>query len=233
MKTCPLCGGAGKRIVTIRHSASNMMKTAVQWCICTKSKFVSENSHHRILAGLGEAYIDPDSVDPQLKFDPENLDKCPNLLIVETDDISFRFHVKATIMKHGFAVPPPLFYCCDSIDILKKFYVAQDDGSSPSLSDLNKFDLLVIILGTNEKNDQLKTCIAQVVYNRLSIRKPTWIYLRVPMGNCNQERSEELEEYLKRFQRVSLKNIRMAAPIVNSKAKEKAETSPYFRGDHT
>ena len=72
-----------------------------------------------------------------------------------------------------------------------------------------------------------------MVYNRLSVRKPTWIYMRVPMGNCNQERSEELEEYLKRFQRVTLKNIRMEAPIKNSKAREKAEISPYARGDRT
>jgi hypothetical protein len=234
MKTaCPLCGGTGKKIVTIQHEATKKLKLAIQWCLCSKSKFVSENPGYRILAGLGGSYISLDSIDSQLKFDPDNLEKCPNLLIENTDDISFRFHVKGIIMKHGFTIPAPLFFCCDSIEILKKFYVAQDDGSSPSLSDINKFDLVVIILGTNEKNDQLKTCIAQVVYNRLCVRKPTWIYLRVPIGNCVQERSEELEEYLKRFQSITLRNIRMDLPTINSRAKEKAEVSPYSRGDRT
>lgn len=126
-------------------------------------------------------------------------------------------------MKYGFSAPAPLFLCCDAMEILKRFYVAQGDGSSPSLSDINKYDLLVVVLGTSEKNDQLKTCVSQVVYNRLSIKKPTWIYLRVPYGLCIQEQSAELEEHMKKFERVTLTNTHMQTPILNSKTKDLAE----------
>ena len=126
-------------------------------------------------------------------------------------------------MKYGFRTPAPLFLCCDSIEILKRFYVAQDDGSNPKLSDANKYDLVVIIIGTNEKNDQLKTCIAQVVYNRLSIKKPTWIYTRTPYDRCIQEKSDDLGEYLKRFERIELADLNMDRPSFNNKSKDIAE----------
>jgi hypothetical protein len=222
---CPLCAGAGKTIYIVKHSVTGKPKTAIRWCLCSKSKFVSESPDHKILTGLGESYIPLQDVDPQLTFIPDDLGKCPNYLIeYGTDADSFRYHVKGVIMKFGFGDPPPLFLCCDSIEILKRFYVAQDDGSSPSLTDINKYDLVVIGLGVSEKNDQLKTCISQVVYNRLSIKKPTWIFLKTPYERCIQEKSDDLEAYLKKFTNITLSDTHTGAPVKpNSKSKDIAE----------
>jgi hypothetical protein len=234
---CPYCHGAGKAIRVIENPTTGIKRTAIRWCICSKSKFVSENTDHKILAGLGEDYLPFEEVDKQLIFKPNDLAGSPNLIIeAGTDDASFRYHLKGIIMKYGFADPAPLFLCCESIEILKRFYVAQGDGSSPQLTDVNKFDLLVMILGTNEKNDQLKTCVAQVIYNRISLRKPTWVFLRVPYGNCIQEKSDDLEIYLQRFERITLSNTNKAAPVKISKSKEAAENfSPIgmSHGDRT
>jgi hypothetical protein len=109
-------------------------------------------------------------------------------------------------MQRRFEDPAPSFLCCSSMDLLRDFYVQQTDGSNPQLSDINKFDLLVFTLDNREKNDQLKTCVAQVVYNRICIKKPTWIYINRPaLSQCTYEFSTDLEGYLENnFSKVHL-----------------------------
>jgi len=222
---CPLCKGEGKSIIILKHKLTGRPYTAIDWCACMKSRLVSQAPNNKILIGLGDAYMPLDKIDPKLKFDPDNLGECPNYLVPnETSFETFCLNVKAIIMKYGFNYPAPSFYACDAIDILKKFYVQQDDKTSPSLSDTNKFDLLIFVLGTNEKNDPLKTCIAQVVYNRKMIKKPTWIYVKYPtLNSCVQEYSADLEGYLASYDRINLADVDGRVKTRHSQSKKAAE----------
>jgi hypothetical protein len=108
-------------------------------------------------------------------------------------------------MRYRFQDPMPAMYACKAIDLLINFYVAQSDGIATSLNDTERFDLLVFTLGTQQKNDQLKTVVAEVVKNRLNARKPTWIFLPTPtLDGCVQEKSPELEELLKLYKTVTI-----------------------------
>jgi hypothetical protein len=150
-----------------------------------------------MLEPLKETYLPLNKIDKRLIFKPDELSKSPNIYIINTDIDTFYLHIKSILIKYKFIDNPPSIYLCKSINILKRFYVKQEDGSTPSLSDLNKFDLVIFTLDTKEKNDQLKTCVAQVVYNRLCIFKPTWIYLpELTMLENTIEYSEELKSYL-------------------------------------
>jgi len=200
MSTCKLCGGEGKKIVIVRHPQTGLSKVVVDWCLCMKSKFVSDTPAYKLLKRLKpiERYLPFDDIDQQLKFYPEDLRVSPNLLIRSDPEDLFYLNLKTIIMRHRFDDPPPTFLCCTSLDLLKDYYVQQNDGSAAQLADIDKFDLLVFTLDNREKNDQLKTCVAQVIYNRLAIKKPTWVYINKPtLSSCAYEYSEELEEHLK------------------------------------
>lgn len=204
---CPLCNGEGRRIVIVKHAMSQLPKITSDWCLCMKAKFVASTPNYKLLRRVNEnQYIPFEDIDSQLDFDPNNLSGSTNLLIRSNPEELFFLNLKSVIMKYRFDEPSPTFLCCQSIDILKMFYVQQGDGSTPQLSDVNAFDLVVFTLDNREKNDQLKTCIAQVVYNRLAIRKPTWIFMNKPtLSSCVYEYSEEFEEHLnKRFKKIEL-----------------------------
>jgi len=220
MTTCPLCNGAGKKIVVTRHSQSNAPKTAIEWCLCMKSRFISESVSNKPLAWLKDIYLPIEEIDPQLDFDPINLQKNPNLLIKATDFETFCLHVKSVLIKHRFQEPIPSIHFCRAIDILHDFYVQQEDGTSPHLSETDKFDLLITSLDTEEKNDKLKTCVAQIVYSRKCHHKTTWVYLPRPtLSACTQEYSTELDELLKSYEVVTLisKHIEFRESITKSK----------------
>lgn len=196
-KTCPICNGAGKQRLFVKHRQTGRFITVIDWCLCVKAQMVSKDPNYTILECLDGNYIKPEEVDPQLKFDLLDLRNSPNLLIESnTQYESFLYHLKSFIMIEKYKEPSPIIYACTSMDILKRFYVAQDDKTCPGLQELNKYDLLAIILGSAEKNDQLNTCIAQVVANRKDIRKPTWIYLKLPYDACVWEKSDMLKMLL-------------------------------------
>jgi hypothetical protein len=139
----------------------------------------------------------PEDQDHNLVFNPADLPACPNYIIKGSYAL-LALNVKALLMKYRFAEPKPLISFSQAIDVLHDFYVEQADGTSPQLSDTNKFALMVICLGTEEANKALKTVIAQVVYTRLRDRKPTWLYLpssRHALSQCLQEHSPELDTY--------------------------------------
>lgn len=219
---CKLCGGEGKHTVVVIHKYTGLKKLAIEWCLCTKSKIVSNARSTKLLIGLGESYLAPEEVDKQLQFiwpPPQNNKLLsPNLLITNMRLESFCYHVKGFVMNYRFMDPAPMIYACNAIDILKDFYVEQNDGSKPSLSDLSRYDLVVIALGTQEKNDQLKTCLAQVVHSRVSMHKPTWVYLPTPtLETCKQDYSEELKEYLMsgEFKKVTLKEKNRDGKVIS------------------
>lgn len=232
-KICPLCNGAGQYRHFIKHKQTGKPMTVIGWCLCKKSKLVSESPSYSILAGLGDYYLHPDKIDPQLKFDLDDLGKSPNLLILsETNYETFLLHIKSFIMMNRFNEPAPAIYACDSIDILKRFYVAQEDGSCPSLAGTNKYDLLIFTVGVDEKNDQLNTCVSQVVANRRNLKKPTWIYLKKPYDLCVFEKSEALSKYLEISQdrpagngylKINLKNVFQDLKKSESKTRKSAE----------
>jgi len=140
----------------------------------------------------------PDKIDKGLIFKPDDLSESPNYIFYDPDYEDFCLHMKSVIIKHRFLDDPIPMYIGSSINVLHRFYVKQSDGSSPRLVDTDMYDLLIITLDNKEKNDPLKTVIAQIVYHRLRIRKPTWLYIPFPSfsAEANWEYSDELKGYL-------------------------------------
>lgn len=199
---CKLCKGVGEKISYRKHLGSGRMIPVSEYCICKKSEYISDN--YRLLSPLGREYLPYDQVNKDLIFDPQNLRKSPNYLITGNES-DFLLHVKSILMIHKFADQTLSFYCCRSIDVVQKFYVKQDDGSFPHISSTDKYDLMVFTLGVMEKNEALKSCIAQLVNIRMGHR-PTWVYLPRPsLSGCEMEYSPELEEMLKNYKKITLK----------------------------
>lgn len=214
---CSICKGEGKRIVFIKER----MKTITEWCICFKSKYISQM--YSMLEPLRGNYLPFDKIDSKLVFKPNELSKSPNIFIVDTDLTTFLLNIKSVIIKYRFTNNPSSIYLCKSIEILKKFYVQQNDGTSPSLSDLDKYDLVIFTLDTKEKNDQLKTCVTQVVYNRLCITKPTWVYLpkSTPL-ETTREYTEELKSFLDPIPGKEVKKFFIKKSLAGTEVKVKA-----------
>jgi len=235
MTVCPICNGKGKRIHIKPHPRTKVPITYIEWCLCTKSMAVSDSSYNPILSFLNEQYMPLNKIDKQLKFDPFNLRSNPFLFIYNTSYNDFCYHLKSVVMKYRFAKPSPLIYCCTSIDLLHKFYVAQEDGSCQHLSGTDKFDLMVVTLGTKEKNNQLNTCVAQVIYNRICSAKPIWLYcpftvqggiggpadLNTLLNLCMYEHSKDLEEYVwNEFKRIILTPTKMQPRKIQTKTEK-------------
>jgi len=215
---CPLCGGSGKRIFKSIHGQTEMPKTSVQWCLCTKSRIVSDSPDCRLLAYLGDAY--PEKINKELVLDINDLGKNPNLLITGHFD-TFRLNIKGVVMNYRFHPSQPRIYCCYAIDLLRNFYVKQEEFS---MSDVEQFELLVFSLGTKEKNLQLNTVINQVVYSRLKCRRPTWVYMpTVQLNECIQEYSSELEEHFKQYKKIRIE----ADGIITDRSQSKNEATNF------
>lgn len=227
MAICSICNGAGMRYVLKMHKQLKRPITAVEWCLCMKSRFVSQDPNFRLLSALGNEYLPLDEIDSQLVFELGNPKISHNLIMSDTTYDSFLFHMKSFIIANKYAEPSANIYLCDSIDLLKNFYVSQDDGTCPGLRELNKFDLLIFTMGTDEKNDQLNTCVAQVVANRKNLRTPTWIYLKRPYDACQWEKSDILKSYLDNetpgnngFHRITLRDVNKKVEPRQSHAKK-------------
>lgn len=207
-------------MVVGKHPFSNALKTYVDLCLCTKSRIVSLEPATKLLLHLGIEYIAYEKMDPKLLyltskgsktkkpvFDRNNLPSSSNILVMGTPEGfgDFCLQVKCVAMKHRFTDPPAKMIACRAIDILKDYYVQQDDGGAPGLSLTGTFDLVVFALGTKEKNQALATCLAQVVALRKAVRKPTWIYLPTKLlTQCPQDYSEDLDALLEDFLKISL-----------------------------
>lgn len=207
MIQCPLCGGSKYRGVVVTQPVFKIKIMKSQPCLCLTSKLVSEECPE-LLGDCSEEYIPFDRIDRQLVFDPTRISENPNFLIRGNDGL-FRQNIKSIMMRHRFDDPATQILFCSSISVLRDFYVEQKDGSSISLADTNKYHLMVICLDTMQKNDQLKTCIAETVKIRLGNKRPTWLYLpvfRKVLSDCTYEYSEELLGCVKNgnFQQIEL-----------------------------
>jgi len=223
MGVCPICNGEGKKIFLIKNMYTNRYKTVTDWCICKKSEFVSKN--YTMLVKLGEHYLPLDKVNKGLVFKPKELHDSPNLYIRATDLETFSLHIKSIIMKYRFRSPPPFIYYCKAIDILKRFFVKQLDGSNPSLSDLDRCDLLIFTLGTQEKNDHVGTCLTQVMSNRACIGKPTWIFLPVStvLENTREFTSDLKEQIESEYKTVLLTDGNIKVTPIKTATQNKAD----------
>lgn len=197
---CPLCNGEGERLVVVVDEKTGRKKINSQYCLCKRSEYISEQ--YKLLTFLGKDYLAPEKVHKALQFFPKDLSKSPNLLIM-SDFNTFCYHLKSVIMQYRFMVPAPPVYFCRAIDILQKFHVPQEDGTTPHISATDLYDLFVFTCDTYESNQKLDGVIAQIVNNRLG-RKPTWIHLARPFETCKYEYSAELAEMIKDYKRVSL-----------------------------
>ena len=204
---CPLCNGSRQTLAVGKHPFLNIMKTFSVPCMCYISSTVS--GQYKLLQHLGGQYMHPDKLDPRMSPDFKNLTECENYLLTGNYDALLTV-IKALIMKHRFELGPPRILFERSIDIVHKYHVPQDDdGSALHISETNRYDLVVIVFGCNEKNKALGPCMAQLVQTRLDEQKPTWIYFPETMPALNttsQEYSAELAVLLdKKFRRIGVK----------------------------
>lgn len=223
---CPICKGEGKEIIVVRNAQTKRMKTVTEWCLCTKSEFVSKT--YRLLKIFGKIYLPLDKIHESMTLDLEDLSMNPNLYIKDTSIRTFFFHVKSVIMRYRFINNPPLIYLCTALDILKKFYVEQEDRSKPRLTDLNRYDLLVFTLDTLEGNKSLGDCVAQVIYNRDCELKPTWIYLPQSTAlESTREFTDVLKSYMdpdnKKYQEISIVETDVKIKPIITETQKKAE----------
>lgn len=204
-KVCPLCNGEGKTILAVPHPfLEKKFKTVVQWCLCKKAQFVSESPENTLLSYFEGDIVPLDKINPELEFNPIEIHKNSNLLIRGHYN-TFCNHLRSFVIKYRYGETLSSIYCCDSIDILQRFYVEQNDRTCLNLSETVKYDLLVLCFGNRQKNDPLKTCVAEVVYLRKKKNRPTWIYMPFPtLELCVWEKSPELEEYLKDYKSITI-----------------------------
>lgn len=211
---CSLCGGSGQNIRVYKMNTGKLRSYA-EPCWCKLSNIVSGS--YKMLSSFADTYLPIDEIDPKLEFDANDSSKSPNLLIQHDSSFdTFRVNVKSIIMKYRLL--DPLIYFDDSIDILHRFYVQQNDGSCLRLTETQKYDLFIFTLGTNEKNDQLKTIVVQTLYHRKIVRKPTWIYMLKPYDSCVYEASDELKEYLKDFKVIKIADKNYKSKPVRTKS---------------
>lgn len=201
---CPLCKGRKERMVIIKSPRYKMTKLASIPCWCLLSELVS--SEFDLLKAIPTSYLKPEDVDSRLMFLPDDLRGTSNLIIQGSFD-TFLLHIKSLFMQYRFHDPRPLFLLSRSIGILQKFYVKQADGTCLNLSETSKYGLVVIVFGVREKNQQLASCMLQVIQNRIQEKRPTWIFLpdsRASLAECEYEYTPELGAMLGEFKRVTL-----------------------------
>lgn len=204
--TCEYCNGTKEQIVVTTHHYTQKQKVGSIPCVCLASTIVSREN--KLLTPLGEYYLHPDKLDPQLLFNPLDLTANPNLLI-RGDYNSLLIQIKALFMRHRFDNPKPRLLFSRAIDILHDFHVPQSDGDALHLSAITNYDLVIITFGTNEKNQALASCMSQVAFTRKEEKKPTWIYLpenRPTLASCDQEYSQDLEKIVSEFTSVIIKS---------------------------
>jgi len=204
MSKCEICNGAGVTLVPIVHKQSKIKTMASVPCVCLISRLVSQENG--LIKYLGDSYLHPDLLDSRFVFFPEDLPNSPNFIVTGNSD-NFKIQIKSLLMKNRFLMPKPRILFSRSIDIVQEFHVPQDNDLSPHLSSTLVFDLIIVIFGTFEKNKALAPCMAQMIMTRKEEKKPTWIYIpppKVNVGQCEQEKSAELEEVLKDFQNLEL-----------------------------
>jgi hypothetical protein len=203
--TCKFCGGSGKAMAVITHSFTNKKKIISIPCICFISTLVS--TENKLLKHLGEQYMHPDQLDPQLVVNFDNLPENNNYILTGSYD-ALLMAVKAIIIEHRFDPRNIRILFSRSIDIVHDFHVPQDDGIAPHLSSMSNYDLIITVFGTIEKNQALGPCMAQLVQNRLEEKMPIWIYFPETMPvltPSNQEFSPELAVLLeKNFKKLTI-----------------------------
>jgi hypothetical protein len=170
------------------------------------SKAIS--AEYKLLSYLGEQYVPPDKIDARLNFNSENLVANPNLKLYGDPD-SVYLQIKALLMRHRFDQNTKI-YLMKSINIVHDFHVQQANGDVPQhISFLTNYSLLIIVVGTMERNEALAPCLAQVINNRMEAKKPTWVYIP-PMATgmdgtiITQEKSPDVAQILNEFDSVVL-----------------------------
>jgi len=233
---CQYCDGSGF-IPAIRVNDLTKQKRIVhRECYCLRSSKIFFNPSYPLLTFLGEdLYLLPEAYDKQLKFTKETkLKDIPNYLIEDTDNYSFNLHLKSVIMDHDFVSEYPLnFYYNTSIKVVHDFYVRPSEEAS--ISDLReKFDIVILSFGTEERNDAMPTSLLAVLENRLNASKPTWIYLKKPLPLCTEvidreKRSylDSFNEYFHGFKRISL------TPLIENKSSVVEMVPRQQKADHS
>jgi hypothetical protein len=167
IKTCPYCGGSGKRILQQKELIVNgrpLSNEVAIPCICSLNKYVS--SKYDRLSGVGDVSgKDAIQVAKKLPFTDA---------VVHGPEELFLYVVKCFIVIHfpfnrRFAV-------LTGADIAEKYAMAQPNGVIPTVDLLTTHDLMAILCVARVNNRAIGPGTQEVLANRFRSRKPTWVY---------------------------------------------------------
>lgn len=142
------------------------------------------------------------------------------------DESAFFYMVKCYFLKN-FSLRN--YIIMEGNAIVEKYHVPQKDrdGTWLTVSNLNIYDLLVLLFTSGNGYETLKNCVVEVLKNRGRIGKPTWIYLRdeLKLSEC-KEYSKDLDQYLESFRHVNV-NQTFDYKGYNKKISDKAKVQDF------
>jgi hypothetical protein len=186
--TCPYCNDIGliSRDVTMKDRYGNVMpKQESLPCICVINPSIDQK--YKLLSGLPE--VVPEDIKRTVKeFTFQNY----RVYGVQTE--AFLYALKCFI-----ACPlyfNKSFLITDGYNMVKNFHTADSEGKS--LENILDYDLLVLVISkTDPPMAPSKDVVYRVIYRRVLMKKPVWIFSNdeATFQNC-KEYTEVLDDLL-------------------------------------
>ena len=195
---CPYCKGSLFINVGYKEKIVNGRKTIypyAQPCHCQANKKIGKR--FGVLSTLPDA-IPEDSQKVREVFTTDGVAR--NILFFG-DEGTFLYILKS-YMLHDFFYRN--YMLLEGGNIVEIYNVPRKDDWL-TIQCLNQYDLLALLFTTTSGYESVKSCVADVVKNRLRLTVPTWIYCRSEdtLKSC-KEYSPDLEQYLDKFTRIAV-----------------------------
>lgn len=222
---CPYCKNTGQIRVKSRktqmcdRNGNPMEDFSYYTCFCVNNRIISKK-YNRLL-GI------PD-ITPKEALNAGKFAGFHNFLIFG-DEIKFLHLVKSTMILH--ANFHRTFEMLNGYDVIKKYYVEQQDTIQHSIDELENKDLLIFIFDVSMENKAQNKVVFEVIKRRVrmndpratrkdKIQRPTWIYSPTKEDfKESKEYSTEIERLIEDFYVLDLKKYN-----VSFKTKEKRQS---------
>jgi hypothetical protein len=121
------------------------------------------------------------------------------------DEPSFLYTVKSYFLR---VFTHQIFELLEGLTIVDKYNrPGSDHEGRLTISVLDQYDLVVILFTSKSEPPTLKACVADVVKNRLRVRKPTWIFSQSKSLDTTKEHSKDLAPFLEIFEYVESTSV--------------------------